>query len=608
MQPGLFFPLYHTNKAVKDFNVLLTLAVYDRAFSDLDVVNQFLNDFPVKLLHIQIAADDACPLPDIFNLLPVFLLLCQKNLQTLCLLETFLFAFLNQDGKGIVIDYAADLIFIKFSGHVFQFSDTPPQPADFQSGILLSGCAFGKYLLSQLVQHGIFILCHRPAVRPDFIQHQRFQRDFINPVPGTGAASGGDKVGADIGNISLGCPVFSALGLTGGYQRMPAIGTDQLAGEQGRQRGGTVCCLLFDCPVLFLNRLPQFPVNDCFVGILVANPFRFRLLYHGLILVGTGAGAVLCDYAEINGVIQDVFHCGIGPQFGVFAASFFPVVQFPMPAGRKDAFLVQRRRNLAVGHAGAAHPVDFPYYRGSFFIHHQPVFVLVALAVSVRSIGGQVLAAFLFGVQHRFDFPRQVFQMVVVHQTAEVQHIGVVTFAVQTVQHRHKPAAQGRENHIRIAAYLHKVTPQAGQVFDQNQVNQAVAGILQHFQKSGPLKISAAVPIVPIGLDLDPAVEHDKFGEDFVLVFNTGGFIAGDIILCLCGIGGIVHAQAAVNADLILLLQVAASFLPAPAPRPHCPHNGSKHGGHKPAVHPLFWFLQPQCGPPVQRGWTHPAP
>ena len=81
---------YHTNEAVKDFNVLLTLAVYDGAFPNLDVVNQFLDDFPVKLLHIQIAADDACPLPDIFN--------------------------------------------------------------------LLLGCALGKYLLSQLVQHGIFIL------------------------------------------------------------------------------------------------------------------------------------------------------------------------------------------------------------------------------------------------------------------------------------------------------------------------------------------------------------------------------------------------------------------------------------------------------------------
>ena len=175
--------------------------------------------------------------------------------------------------------------------------------------------------------------------------------------------------------------------------------------------------------------------------------------------------------------------------------------------------------------------------------------------------------------------------MIVVHQTAEVQHIGVVTLAVQTIQHRYKPAAQGWENHIRIAAYLHKVTSQAGQVFDQDQVNQAVAGILQHFQKSGSLKIPTAVPIVPIGLDLHPAVEHDKFGEDFVLVLYAGRFIAGDIVLCLCGIGGIIHAQAAVNADLILLLQVAASFLPATAPRPHFRHSGSKHGGHKSAVH-----------------------
>lgn len=172
MQPGLFFfPLYHTNEAVKDFNVLTALAVYDRAFSDLDVVNRFLDDFPVKLLHIQIAADDTCPLPDIFNFLPGFSFLCQKDFQTLCLLEAFLFTFLNQDSKDIVIDDTTNLIFIKFSGHVFQLSDTPPQPADFQSGILLSGCALRKHLLFQLVQHGIFILCYRLTVRPDFIQY-----------------------------------------------------------------------------------------------------------------------------------------------------------------------------------------------------------------------------------------------------------------------------------------------------------------------------------------------------------------------------------------------------------------------------------------------------
>lgn len=102
MQPGLFFfPLYHTNEAVKDFYVLVTLTVYNRAFPDLDVVNQFLDDFPVKLLHIQIAADDTCPLPDIFNFLSGFPFFCQKSLQPCRLLDALLFAFLNQNSKGI---------------------------------------------------------------------------------------------------------------------------------------------------------------------------------------------------------------------------------------------------------------------------------------------------------------------------------------------------------------------------------------------------------------------------------------------------------------------------------------------------------------------------
>lgn len=166
MQPGLFFfPLYHTNEAVKDFYVLVTLTVYNRAFPDLDMVNQFLNDFPVKLLHIQIAANDACPLPDIFNFLSGFPFFCQKSLQPGRLLDAFLFAFLNQDSKGIAIDRAADLILVELGGHVFQLSNTPPQSADLQLRILLFGCAFGKYLLFQLVQHLVFILCYRVAYR-----------------------------------------------------------------------------------------------------------------------------------------------------------------------------------------------------------------------------------------------------------------------------------------------------------------------------------------------------------------------------------------------------------------------------------------------------------
>ena len=38
--------------------------------------------------------------------------------------------------------------------------------------------------------------------------------------------------------------------------------------------------------------------------------------------------------------------------------------------------------------------------------------------------------------------------MVVIHQTAEVQHIGVVPLAVQAVQHGDKAASQARKNNV----------------------------------------------------------------------------------------------------------------------------------------------------------------
>lgn len=120
----------------------MALTIYDRAFPNLNVVNQFLNDFPVKLLQIQIATDGVCPLMDVFNLLLDFPFLCQKCVQTVSLLDVLLFAFLDQDREGIAIDGTADLILIEFGGHVFQLSDAPPQSADFQFGIFLLGRAF----------------------------------------------------------------------------------------------------------------------------------------------------------------------------------------------------------------------------------------------------------------------------------------------------------------------------------------------------------------------------------------------------------------------------------------------------------------------------------
>ena len=48
-----------------------------------------------------VAADDTCPLPDTFNFLSGFPFFCQKSLQPCRLLDALLFAFLNQNSKGI---------------------------------------------------------------------------------------------------------------------------------------------------------------------------------------------------------------------------------------------------------------------------------------------------------------------------------------------------------------------------------------------------------------------------------------------------------------------------------------------------------------------------
>ena len=75
--------------------------------------------------------------------------------------------------------------------------------------------------------------------------------------------------------------------------------------------------------------------------------------------------------------------------------------------------------------------------------------------------------------------------------------------------------------------------------------------ILQHLQKAGTLEISSAITVVTVRLDLRPAVEHYEFGKQFILILDADGFISGDIVFRLGGVGGVVHAQPAVDADLI---------------------------------------------------------
>lgn len=116
MRSGVFFAQSHQpDKAVVNFDVLMLLTVYDRPFSNLNVIDQFLHDVPVEILQVQILPDSSGPPLDIGDVLLRFSLPSQQRVQAFCLLDTFLLILFNQEREGGFTDCPADLILIELA-------------------------------------------------------------------------------------------------------------------------------------------------------------------------------------------------------------------------------------------------------------------------------------------------------------------------------------------------------------------------------------------------------------------------------------------------------------------------------------------------------------
>ena len=144
-------------------------------------------------------------------------------------------------------------------------------------------------------------------------------------------------------------------------------------------------------------------------------------------------------------------------------------------------------------------------------------------------------------------------------------YIRAVALCVQAVEDGNEAAAEGREYDVGVPAHLHEVAPEAAEVFDEYEVYDARPGVLQHFREPGTLEVAAAIAIVLIRLDLYPAVEHDEFGQQLVLVFNAHRLVAGDVVLGLCRVRRVVNTQTAVDADLIRPVHTASRLSSATA-------------------------------------------
>ena len=72
-----------------------------------------------------------------------------------------------------------------------------------------------------------------------------------------------------------------------------------------------------------------------------------------------------------------------------------------------------RDKRNAVGHACPPQLEHPAHYGGCFLVDHQPVPVLLALAVAVGGVGGDILTVAHFGMKNGFHLVGEVFQMVI---------------------------------------------------------------------------------------------------------------------------------------------------------------------------------------------------
>ena len=132
---------------------------------------------------------------------------------------------------------------------------------------------------------------------------------------------------------------------------------------------------LFSAVFLIFCSFPLYQLSEFyFVRALMGNPFRFRFPYHGLILIGTGAGTVLCERTDINIIVQKASDGCVSPQPGILAAAI-SVMDRPVPAGRENPFLIQGGGDFPIGHAGLTHLEYLPHNSGGFPVNDQLVSV-----------------------------------------------------------------------------------------------------------------------------------------------------------------------------------------------------------------------------------------
>ena len=276
------------------------------------------------------------------------------------------------------------------------------------------------------------------------------------------------------------------------------------------------------------------------MGTLHPHPLLRGAVDHGFhLVVGRGPLALLHD-SQVDGVLQDTAHRHSRPQgLGVYlvARAVFDPAGALVLHGREDAQAVEPVRDGLAALAGDAPGEDVPHMAGGLLIHHQMVFVLRVLAVSVGRPGADELAvapldiemaAYLDGGVPAVGVVDKIF-----HRDDKTGG-GVGVQGVDVLHNGDQPHAHGGEHFLHITPALDGLPAEAGQILDDNAVDLFGFDGLDHLLEMGPVKVGPGIAVViALHNQLQFRPVRNELVDEIPLVFDAVALIpdAGPLIV-----------------------------------------------------------------------------
>ena len=149
----------------------------------------------------------------------------------------------------------------------------------------------------------------------------------------------------------------------------------------------------------------------------------------------------------------------------------FSAYGFKIGGGGEYLFFFKLPCNLHRAFPCKAQGKNFPYGLCRWLINNPLFRVIFRFFVPIGYDGSNTLAVFRFGLPHRSDFLRGLRRIPFVKNIVEGHHLHAVAGqSVHTLLYGDKADTQRRVHYLRKPAHFHLLTPEAGEVFDDNRV------------------------------------------------------------------------------------------------------------------------------------------